>query len=69
MAVTLVILFGVKTDKSWSTAKKRLGDNNPSFLQRMKEFKGEDISNKKLIYMEKFTHRSDMNAKKIMSMS
>jgi hypothetical protein len=47
MSVTLVILFGVKTDKSWTTAKKRLGDSNPSFLQRMKDFKGEDIKDKK----------------------
>ena len=69
MKVTLVILFGTKTDTAWATCKKRLGELNPSFIKRMQVYKGEDISDAKLRFMEKFTHRGDMDIKKVFTKS
>jgi dynein heavy chain len=45
-------------DTSWPSAKKELAD--PSFLKRLKEFDKDNMNERLIKKIEKFTHRSDM---------
>lgn len=55
LSVIMTILF---KDPSWATAKKELAD--PSFLKRLKEYDKDNMSEKTIKKIEKFTHRSEM---------
>jgi len=45
-------------DTSWASAKKELAD--PSFLKRLKEFDKDNMNERLIKKIEKYTHRSDM---------
>ena len=52
LSVIMTILF---KDPSWATAKKELADT--AFLKRLKEYDKDNMSEKTIKKIEKYTHR------------
>ena len=46
-------------DTNWASAKKELAD--PNFIKKLKEYNKDNITEKLIKRIEKFTHRSDMS--------
>lgn len=54
----VLILFGTKVPRAWPDCKKRMSD--PRLLKLMKNVDKDNISDKKLRALEKYTQRGDM---------
>ena len=54
-------------DPSWASAKKELA--SPDFLKTLKNYDKDNITEKTIKKIEKFTHRSDMDKQKVHTVS
>ena len=65
--VMSAVMILLNKDTSWASAKKELAD--PNFLQRLKEFKKEEISNATLKNIAKYTKMKEFNPDDISDVS
>ena len=57
----VMLLFNLKPD--WATAKRKIGE--PNFLVQIKSFDKDNVSNKSLAKLSKFTKRADFTAEEV----
>lgn len=63
----VLILYGTKVPRAWPDCKKRMSD--PRILKMMKTVDKDNISDKKLRALEKYTQRGDMTIDNVNSKS